>query len=169
MNTMTKDSGCSNVCTFSFKEKLFARTTFILGVLIGAYAIWLSSLVLALVYLGYAVGSYYLLMRYTVCSRCPHLFQADDCLFAPAPIVQTFVSARSGPLNGWERLILFGAVFGTVAIPVYWLVSSLWLLSLYVIFSGGCFLGLVLRICKKCQVEVCPMNRNADLGRGQAA
>jgi hypothetical protein len=161
----TDDSRCGTVCTFSFREKLFARTTFSLGIVVGMYGIWLFSPALALAYLAYAVGSYFLLMRCTVCARCPHLFQADDCLFAPASSVKRFVAPRSGALNAWEHLILICAAFGTAAIPVYWLAFSPWLLVLYAVLAGGCFLGLVMRICRKCQVDVCPMNRNVDIVR----
>ncbi|MCJ2164209.1 MULTISPECIES: hypothetical protein [unclassified Pseudodesulfovibrio] len=162
---ITDHGGCGTVCTFSFTDKLLARTTFSLGMAVGMYGIWLSSPTFALAYLVYAVGSYFLLMRYTVCARCPHLFQANDCLFAPASSVKRFVAPRSGPLTVRERLILVCAVFGTAAIPVYWLVFSPWLLVLYALLAGGCFLGLVMRICRKCQVEVCPMNRNVDIVR----
>ncbi|QGY40457.1 hypothetical protein GM415_10070 [Pseudodesulfovibrio cashew] len=157
---------CENVCTFGSGEKLILRTLFYVSALLGAYGIAKTSLVLAVAYVAYALISYFMLMRHTVCSRCPHLFVADDCLFVPASLVKNFVIPKKGALSTGELLIVLFAVLGTAGIPIYWLAADTTLLVIYLALNAGFTLGLVGRICKKCQVEVCPMNRN-PLFKGQ--
>lgn len=164
MNADSKDRDCSNVCTFGFGEKLFIRSAFYLAFLVGAYGIWLSSAALALSYAAFVGIAYLLLMRYTVCARCPHVFVAGDCLFVPASLVKMFVSPRQGRLTMWEGVIAVVAVAGTAAIPIYWLAAQTALLGLFIALTFAYLVGLVGRICKKCQVEVCPLNRNSMLG-----
>lgn len=160
MKNLNKSDSCSKICTFGFGEKLFTRITFFLSIAIGFYSIWLSSPIFAAGYLGYACVGYFLLMRFTVCARCPHVFVANDCLFIPAWLVKIYVAKRTGELQIWEKAILFGAVCGTVVIPLYWLKADLLLLAFYLAVTVGCFGFLYTRICKeKCQVEVCPLNR----------
>ena len=151
---------CDSPCTFAVGEKLFVRTTFVLSVLLGAWGIWGSSPGAALGYMAYAVFSYFLLMRFTVCSRCPHYLVAGDCLFMPVRWVRLFVRPRHGELTWWERLVLDSAVLGTAVIPLFWLVSVPLLLILYLIVTVGCGLFLVRRICsRKCRVGICPLNK----------
>lgn len=156
---MDLENGCSDVCTFSLGEKLIVRSSFFVGVAIGAYGMWLANAWLAVGYLLYAAVGYSLLMRYTVCSRCPHVLVANDCLFIPASLVRAFVAKRTGELLGWEKGILLCAVIGTAGLPLYWLLSDITLLSVYLLSTIGCFVVLYLRMCKrKCQVVVCPLN-----------
>ncbi|MCP4215910.1 MAG: hypothetical protein GY765_14750 [bacterium] len=68
------------ICSFSLKEKLYAQISFHGGVLTGAYGLFLVSAGLGIAYLLYAYIGILLLMRYTVCPRCPHLRVANDCL-----------------------------------------------------------------------------------------
>lgn len=77
----------------------------------------------------------------------------------PAPLIRRIVSENSGPLRPWEMSILLAATLGTNLIPIYWLWPNPWLLALYILCVGGYTLMLALHICKKCRVEVCPLNR----------
>lgn len=156
---MSESKDCT-VCTFSLGEKLLIRTTFVLSILLGAVGIWMFRPGVAVAYLAYAVVSYFGLMRYTVCSRCPHLFQANDCLFLPVGLAKRFVLRREGELTAWERLLLDSAVIGTAVIPLFWLISVPMLLVLYVLVTVGCGVAIVKLVCsKKCRVDVCPLNK----------
>ncbi|BBD09281.1 hypothetical protein [Desulfovibrio ferrophilus] len=153
---------CAKVGGFSLKEKLFAQGTFNLAVIIGAYGMWVLSPILALGYLVYALGSFTLLMRYTICARCPHLLQAGDCLFLPASLARKIIATdRSGPLGLGEKIILYAAFVGTFLTPVI-LLSSPLLFWGYILFAGGCLVGLVLHFCKHCHNAVCPLNRRCE-------
>ena len=153
------------VITFSFGEKLYIRSTFYLSVLLGMYAMWPSGPGLVLGYGAFVGVSSSLLMRYTVCARCPHLLRADDCLFVPAPLAKMLVSPREGGLTAWEIVIALVAAAGTVVVPVYWLAATPLLLAVFLLLTLGYVIGLKGHVCKKCQVEVCPLNRNADIVR----
>ena len=158
MRGMEERKACDR--TFSLGEKLLLRTTFVLSILSGAFGIWLTSPAVAVAYLAFAAVSYFLLMRYSVCARCPHLFEADDCLFLPAFLVRKFVARREGQLSWWERLILDSAVIGTAVIPVFWLYSIPWLLLYYVAVTVGFGYVLIRFVCaRKCEVDVCPLNK----------
>jgi hypothetical protein len=151
---------CDNVITFGSGEKLWIRSTFYLSVLIGMYGLWPAGPGPALGYLAFVAVSYGLLMRYSVCARCPHLFVAGDCLFMPASLARKLVSPRSGGLKVWEAGVALAAAVGTVAIPVYRLAAEPLLLALFLGLSLGYVIGLAGHVCRKCQVEVCPCNRN---------
>lgn len=154
------DMARENVCTFGSGEKLIMRTIFVLSVVLGAYGIGRTSPLSAAAYAAFALVGYFMLMRHTVCSRCPHLHVADDCLFVPASLVKKHVILKKGPLGTGELIIILVAILGTAGIPIYWLAADTTLLMVYLALNAGYVLGLVGRICKKCQVEVCPLNRN---------
>lgn len=165
MSKKCHDNNCSQVKGFSVPEKVFAQGTFYAAIIIGTYAISLQSPLLALGYLVFALGSFTLLMRYTVCARCPHLLVAKDCLFLPASLASKVISRKhTGSLSGWEKLILYSAPLGTIAIPVYWLLSTPIMLVSFAVFAGACILGLRMHFCKECQTIVCPMNPQRSSG-----
>ena len=157
------DAPCGTIRTFSLGEKLLIRLSFYLSVLVGVYGMWTASPWLALGYAIFVGVSYTLLMRFSVCARCPHVFVAGDCLFVPASLVKLLVEPRQGRLKGWEGGVAMIAVVGTIAIPIYWLVADPVLLIAFLALSLGYLVGLAGHLCKKCQVEVCPLNRNADI------
>lgn len=161
MTKCTGENGCGEVPGFSFGEKAVIRVAFKLGIFLGAWGIWPTSQSIAIGYAAYAVISYTLLMRYTVCTRCPHLLVAGDCLFMPAPLVKLLVTDRKGPLSLAEHFILVLAI-GGAAIPIYWLLNQPILLGAYAVVTGGWMAGLYLRICPRCQVEECPLKKHAQ-------
>jgi hypothetical protein len=160
MSKSMKLNECGQVGGFSPGEKIITRATFNAGILIGAYGIWLSSPYFASAYLAYTLGSFTLLMRYTVCARCPHLLTAGDCLFLPPSLAKKLVSTKhAGPLLPWERAIFFGAFLGAALFPVWFLLQEPALLGAFIVLMGGSFLGLLLHFCKECHTTVCPLNK----------
>ncbi|MDC0336121.1 hypothetical protein OAN24_04435 [Pseudodesulfovibrio sp.] len=159
MSNKCQGADCGPVKGFSTAEKIFAQGSFYAAVIIGAYVMAVQSPLLALGYVVFTIGGFTLLMRYTVCARCPHLLDAKDCLFVPASLAINLISKQhTGPLSGWEKFIVFSAPLGTIFIPVYWLLPSPVLLACFLLFSGACVFGLRLHFCKECQTIVCPMN-----------
>lgn len=160
---MSKCAGrasCDTVPGFSLGEKVAIRTGFFLGVGLGAWGIWSESPVMAAGYVLLTVAAFGLLTRYTVCTRCPHLKEADDCLFMPAPLAKRIVADRSGPLSVTEYLILLLAM-GSMLLPLPWLLTQPLLFGGYVLACASWMAGLYWRICPRCQVKECPLQKDA--------
>jgi hypothetical protein len=141
---------------FTFQEKLFAQLTYNTGVMVGAYGLYLSNTSLGI---GYFIGAYFgifLLVRYTICPRCPHLHGADDCANLSASIMRKIVSTkRKGPLNIFEKSLFFAVLYGTFIFPILWLSFDNILLTVFVILYGSHLLSLKLHFCRNCQNRSC--------------
>jgi hypothetical protein len=152
------------ICTFTLKEKIFAQFSFHAGVLTGAYGIFLSNKILGIAYLLYSYIGIVLLMRYTVCPRCPHLHVANDCLQLHPSITKIIVSPnRKGALNIIEKILFFMVLYGILLLPIYWIASNTIILVLFLLFYGGLLLTMHLHFCPNCQNESCVQNRNENL------
>jgi len=158
----TKD--LNSICTFTFKEKLYSQFTFNAGVLVGAYGLYLNNAILGISYLLYSYIGIMLLMRYTVCPRCPHLHEANDCVQLHPSIAKIIVSPkRKGPLNIYEKILFVMVLYGILILPIYWIASNTIILILFLLFYGGQLLGLHLHFCRDCQNKSCIQNRNKNL------
>jgi hypothetical protein len=154
----------NSIESFSLKEKIFAQFTFNAGVLTAAYGLFLESTILGIAYLLYAYIGIVLLMRYTVCPRCPHLHVANDCVQLLPSIVKIIISSkRKGPLNLFEKVLFVMVLYGILILPIYWIASNMLILVLFLVFYGGTILGLHLHFCPNCQNKVCIQNRNRQL------
>jgi hypothetical protein len=146
---------------FTFKEKVFAQFTFNSGVLVAACGLYLNHASLGI---GYLIGAYlgiFLLVRYTICPRCPHLHAADDCVNLPASIMKKIISTRrKGPLSFFEKILFVFVLYGAFIFPIYWLSSNPVLLTAFVILYGGHLLSLKLHFCKNCANKCCLQNRS---------
>ena len=150
------------VSTFSIKEKLFAQLTYNAGVIVAAYSLFLNHPSLAS-YLLYAYLGILLVVRYTICPRCPHLNLAVDCLQLPACIMKRIISPkRKGPLNLPEKILLPIVLYGTFILPLYWISSNRYVLVLFVLLFGGHLLGLQLHFCRNCENVNCIQNQNRN-------
>ena len=158
----TKD--INSICTFTFKEKLYAQFTFNAGVLVAAYGLFMNNTILGISYLLYSYIGIILLMRYTVCPRCPHLHAANDCVQLHPSIVKIIVSStRKGPLNIFEKILFVMVLYGILILPIYWIASNTVILFLFLLFYGGVLLGLHFHFCRDCQNRSCIQNRNRNL------
>ena len=158
------NDGCQ-VYRFTLGDKLLGQLVLNAGILIGAYGMWLSGPWPALAYLAYAYGGLVLITRYTVCPRCPHLLEADSCLFMPVGFVRRVISdSRTGPLRPGEKVILYTVFGGIVLIPIYWLLPHLWLLGAYLLVKVATVLAFDRHLCRKCRNDVCPLNKPEPAG-----
>ena len=157
---------CQSLCTFSLKEKLYAQLSFNGGVIIGAYGLLQHSKTLAVLYLLYSYVGIFLLMRYTVCPRCPHLKIAGDCLQLHPSLTKRIISKnRTGPLNLNEKLLFVIVLYGILIMPIYWIASNPVVLTLFLLFYGGLLLSLRLYFCRECRNTICIQNRYVPGGR----
>jgi hypothetical protein len=141
---------------FTLKEKLIAQLTYNSGVMVGAYGLYLNNTSLGI---GYFIGAYlgiFLLVRYTICPRCPHLRVADDCANLSASIMKKIVSKkRKGFLNTFEKGLFIVGLYGTFVFPIYWLASNIILLTAFILLYGGHLLSLQMHFCRKCANKCC--------------
>ena len=153
---------CKESLTFSTAEKIVAAIPFNSTILIGAYGLYLVSWVLTAINLAFCYIGILAMMRYTICPRCPHLLQDNDCLNMPAPLVKKLIAKnRKGPLNNCEKMLHRTVNYGILIIPVYWLIPNI---SLLIPFIALYFIGqatFVFHFCRHCKNEVCIQNRNA--------
>ena len=156
------NQNCKDKLTFSAKEKIVAAIPFNLSILIGAYGLYLTNWVLTAIYLTFAYIGVLVMMRYTICPRCPHLLEGNDCLNMPASLVKKLIAKnRTGPLNIYEKTLHRTVNYGMLLIPVYWLIPYLYLLIPFLVFY---FIGqatFFFHFCRHCENEVCIQNRNA--------
>lgn len=141
MSLTDQSPGCDKVPGFGFWEKFSIRTAFYAAIALGAWGAWttpgpgigpVSGPVLAVLYVAYALGSYTLLIRYSVCPRCPHLAEADDCVFVPAPAAKAIVDKRrTGKLRPLELAVAVAAGSGTALLPLLWLPGRAALLAAF--------------------------------------
>ena len=154
----------NSICAFTLKEKIYAQFTFNAGVLTGAYGLFLNNTILGISYLLYSYIGIVLLMRYTVCPRCPHLHVANDCVQLHPSITKIIISPkRKGPLNIFEKILFIMVLYGILIIPIYWIYSNTIILVLFLLFYGGQLLGLHLHFCRDCQNRSCIQNRNKNV------
>ena len=155
-----KTTNCESICKFSLKEKLYAQFSFNGGIIIGAYGLLQHSRTLAVLYLLYSYVGIILLMRYTVCPRCPHLKVAGDCLQLHPSLTKKIISPnRKGPLNRHEKFLFVTVLYGILIIPLYWIASNLFVLIPFLILYGGLLLSLLLYFCRYCRNTVCIQNQ----------
>lgn len=157
--------GKSSICNLSFtkREKIFAQSTFNAGVIVASYGLFLENKLLGIGYLLYLFFSFLLMMRYTICPRCPHLNIANDCVNLSPSIVKMIVSNRKGPFNNLEKILFILALYGVFIFPIYWIASDIIILVLFLLFFGGHLLGLHLHYCPNCQNKSCIQNSNKNL------
>ncbi len=152
------------ICSFTLKEKIYAQVTFNAGVLTGAYGLFLHNVILGISYLLYSYIGIALLMRFTVCPRCPHLLVANDCVQLPPSMALAIVSSkRKGPLNIFEKILFIMVLYGILILPIYWIYSNTIIFALFLILYGGQLLGLHFYFCRGCQNRSCIQNCNKNL------
>ena len=141
---------------FTFKEKLFAQFTYNSGVMVAAYGLYINHTSLGI---GYLVGAYlgiFLLVRYTICPRCPHLHEANDCVNLPPALMKKIISEkRRGPLNIYEKVLFITSLYGAFLLPIYWLASNAILLIIFLLLFGGHLVSLHMHFCRNCANKDC--------------
>ena len=143
-------------------KKLYAQISFHGGIIIGAYGLFLNSTTLGIAYLLYAYIGIILLMRYTVCPRCPHLLVANDCVQLHPKLTKKIICPnRKGPLNLYEKILFTMVLYGILILPIYWIASNIIILILFLLFYGGLLLGLHLHFCPNCENKICIHNRKS--------
>ncbi len=154
---------CDVVPGFSLGEKICAHATLYGGVFAGTYGIFQSSPVVAVSYLLMVLVGFILLVRYTVCSRCPHLLEAGDCLFlGPELMRRLFSPNHTGPLHAWQYAIFFGTFGVTMLVPLWFLPRAPVPIVVCIVLMAAMMVMLRWRVCTKCHTTVCPLNARRE-------
>jgi len=149
---------------FTTTEKIVAAIPFSTSIIIGAYGLWQISWMLTVAYLFFAYGGILLMMRYTICPRCPHLLEGNDCLNLPPAIAKKIIASnRKGTLNFHENLLHKMVKYGILLIPIYWLMPNFYLLIPFVVtyFVGQAIFTFY--FCKHCKNTYCFQNKNSEV------
>ena len=152
----------NSISKFTSLEKFSVQFSAFAGITAATYGLCLTNIYIGIAYPLYVLISYFLLMRYTVCPRCPHLLVADDCLQVPTRLTKIIISnKRNGPLNQYEKIIFNLAWYGSLLIPIYWLFSKpIILVAFLILYGGGVLLLTKLHFCSRCEIKICMKNRN---------
>ena len=144
---------------FSLFEKIFMGIGFYAITIIGVFGIYMESVIWSLIYIGFLVLGFLVLLGYGLCSHCPHPYKYSDCLFPPlGQLFKKMYKYRPEPLTVIDKIAFFIIMGGIVVIPQYWLFKNYTILAIFWIFCVPTCAGLLLYECKKCQNLKCPFN-----------
>jgi hypothetical protein len=158
---MTTGNACSLAKTFSIWEKIYAQGSFAAMGIAGSVGILLEDWIWAIPYAfiaGYGIPG--IVMRHLTCPRCPHIYEYGDCLQAPPSLTKWLIKKQKRyPFTSVEKLLFSVIAVGIPTYPLYWLWSSKWLMTIFLISAVMWFSGQLLYFCKRCRVKECPFNR----------
>ena len=149
---------------FSTREKVLWRLLYADMLIAGVFAISLSTLFGALLYIGLAVMGLGMLVIWCLCANCRYPYHFDTCLFFPARWIRGLFKYRGGAMTGLDKLGFSAAFALTVLIPQYWLIRHPWLLGFF--WAGGLplLIAFPLHYCRRCRHGSCPFNRLPSQG-----
>lgn len=129
--------------------------TFI-AVAVGAYAIFISSTILAAVYVIISALSG-LLVTLAYCTKCPEKESCGHVI--PGRIAELLPPRRRGPYTLFEYAVVAFAVVVIVLVPQYWLLSNYWLLGTFWVLLLIGFVEIRVCVCQGCGNVYCPYYR----------
>jgi hypothetical protein len=146
---------------FSLAEKILMGIGFYGFVIIGGYGIYAESILWGLIYTGFLVFGFIVLIGYCVCAYCPYIYpDYSDCLFVPfGSLFRKLYKFRQGPMTALDKIGLFIMMSGAVIIPQFWLFKDLFLFTVFWIVCLPTIAGFILYECRKCQHTECLFNR----------
>jgi hypothetical protein len=144
---------------FSLFDKIFMGAGFYAVTGIGMMGIYLESITWGIIYTGFLVLGFLVLLGYGLCSHCPYPYKHSDCLFPPfGQLFKKMYKYRPGPLTVIDKLAFFAIMGGIVVIPQYWLFKNDTLLSIFWICCVPTYAGFLFYECRKCRNSYCPFN-----------
>lgn len=143
---------------FSLLEKALMRLGFYGFVVIGAYGIYLESILWGLIYSGFVIIGLQFGFLYFLCTHCPYPYNHSDCLFMPFWVVTKQFKFRSAQVNLLDKIGFIVIMTGLVVIPQYWLIKNYTVLIIFWIFCLPTLLAFPFHLCRRCQHFHCPFN-----------
>lgn len=143
---------------FTLLQKIFMRLGFYGFMIIGAYGIYLESILWGLIYSGFVIFGIKFGLSYFLCSHCPYPYKYSDCLFAPFWVFTKQYKFRSAPMSILDKTVFILAMAGFIVIPQYWLFKNYTILILFWIFCLPTIASLPFFWCRRCQHFHCCFN-----------
>ena len=158
---MNREPECPLAEGFSVWEKAWAQLSFFGMGIPGTVGIVLTDWPWVFPYIViFWYGIPGIIMRHLNCPRCPHLHVYGDCLQAPVSLTRWLVKGRKAtPFSNLEKSLFYGIFILIPTYPLFWLVSHIGLLVVFVIAAVAWYSGQLLYFCKRCRVYACPFNR----------
>jgi len=143
---------------FTLVQKILMRLGFFGFMIIGAYGVYLESMLWGLIYSGFVIFGIEFGLSYFLCSHCPYPYKYSDCLFAPFWVFTKQYKFRSAPMSILDKAVFILAMAGFIVIPQYWLFKNYTILILFWIFCLPTIASLPLFWCRRCRHFDCPFN-----------
>jgi len=143
---------------FSFLQKILMRSGFYGCMMIGAYGIFVESILWGLIYVAFVILGIQFGLAYFLCSHCPYPYWYSDCLFAPFWVFTKQYNFREAPMSTVDKTVFILAMAGFIIIPQYWLLNNYPLLILFWIFCLPTIASLPLFWCRRCKNFHCCLN-----------
>ena len=143
---------------FTLLHKIIMRLGFYGFMIIGAYGIYVESILWALIYSCFGILGLNFGFSYFLCSHCPYPYKYSDCLFLPFWIFTKQYKFRSAPMSVLDKTVFIFSMVGFILIPQYWLVKNYTILILFWIFCLPTIASLRLFWCRRCKNFHCCFN-----------
>jgi len=143
---------------FTLLQKILMRIGFYGFMIIGAYGIYLESILWGLIYSGFVIFGIEFGLSYFLCSHCPYPYKYSECLFAPFWVFTKQYKFRSAPMSILDKTAFILSMAGFIMIPQYWLSKNYTILILFWIFCLPTFASFLFFWCKRCQHFHCCFN-----------
>lgn len=146
------------ITTFSITDKVYMRTAIFGYLVVAMIAVYAENAVYGIIYTALAL-IHLLVMLYTLCSHCPHVYVYHDCVFAPAGIIRNIFQYRRQPMDRRDKSALMVMIGISILFPQFFLVKRPLLFGLFWLFVILMGLRFYAHLCKVCRNVSCPCNR----------
>ena len=158
MLTQNSNEHVNLIERFTLLQKILMRLGFYGFMIVGAYGVYLESILWGLIYSGFVIFGLELGFLYFLCCHCPYPYNYSDCLFVPFWLVKKQYKFRSAPLSILDKIGFIAIMAGFVVIPQYWLLKNYTILILFWIFCLPTLASFPFYLCRRCQHFQCPGN-----------
>ncbi|MCU0849518.1 MAG: hypothetical protein MUD12_16670 [Spirochaetes bacterium] len=150
---------------FTLIEQIWMQLSFNGLVLLGAFSIFILDPFISLLYVLFVVaGIFFFIMHLWICPRCPHIKDHASCVqlhpFLAKKIIKKGVSR---PLKVCEAIGFYIVLYGILFIPIYWVISTGYLIIPYFLLAIMHYSGYYFHFCPRCLNIDCPQNTNNEL------
>jgi len=142
-------------------NKIIINILFSINILIGAYSIFQSNIMVGFVYILLFISSSFL-MVYSYCAKC--ISCETKCAHPQFGYLRKYLPKRKiEQYKAYDYLGVLLFIIIAIALPQYWLWKNNMLFVLYWIISIILAVGIGTKLCPKCENKFCKMNKYLSL------
>ena len=145
--------------SYRFSDFLFYICLLSVPLITAVLAIARNSVWWTIIFIGIGAGITVIILRF-YCTRCPHYIRDGKnlkCIFFWG--LPKFFNKRPGKLGMSDKVITYSATTVLLMFPVYWLLMSPGLLTVYLLSLTGLGAAIYRNECNRCIYFECPANR----------